>query len=71
MLGVFLAAVVFATLPAAPVTVVTPDRQAAAGADTMRITGTVDGITVRRTYDGCYAATVLRWERLLGIPTRR
>jgi hypothetical protein len=42
-----------------------------AGADTMRIAGTVDGISVRRTYDGCYAGTVLRWERLLGIPTRR
>jgi hypothetical protein len=42
-----------------------------AGADTLRITGTVDGISVRRTYDGCYENTVLSWERLLAIPTRR
>jgi hypothetical protein len=42
-----------------------------AGADTMRIAGTVDGILVQRDYDGCYGATVLRWERVLGIPTRR
>jgi hypothetical protein len=41
------------------------------GADTMRIAGAVDGIAVRRSYDGCYGNTVLSWERLFGIPTQR
>jgi hypothetical protein len=42
-----------------------------AGADTMSIRGTVDGIPVARTYDGCYGNTVLHWERLLDIPSQR
>jgi hypothetical protein len=41
------------------------------GADLLTIEGTVDGIPVQRSYDGCYAGTTLRWERILGIPSQR
>jgi hypothetical protein len=126
VLGVFLAAIVFATLPATPVTVVAPDRQAAArveilgatkselawarsalaglgkndplkriefsehgrsrkvlivapGGSTSEWVGRLVASDVVGSalahgetidYDGCYANTVLRWERLLGIPFR-
>jgi hypothetical protein len=42
-----------------------------AGIGQLTVTGSVDGIDVERRYDGCYATTVLRWEKLLGVPTRR
>jgi hypothetical protein len=36
--------------------------------DTMRLEGTLGGIPIEREYDGCYADTIQRWERLLGVP---
>ncbi len=41
-----------------------------AGIDSLEVQGTVDGIPVDRLYDGCYGWTTLRWERILGIPSR-
>jgi len=42
-----------------------------AGADTLSVSGSIEGIPVERSYDGCYGGVTARWERLLGVPTRR
>ena len=41
------------------------------GIDEISIRGVVGGIRVRRDYSGCYGGVIARWERLLGVPTRR
>jgi hypothetical protein len=35
------------------------------------VSGSVAGIPVERQYDGCYGGVVMRWEKLLGVPSRR